>query len=75
MSLLHPTEEDDAWSASHADAGLRKALKHICRLKDILSAALPILPTETRNQAIVALRMDHREETDDGMWRETKFNA
>lgn len=69
MSLLHPTEEDDAFAAGHADAGLRKALRHIEATKEVLLACLPFLSQELRARAEAILRRSHYNEEDDGRWR------
>ena len=69
VSQLHPTEEDDSFAAGHADAGLRKALRHVVAVKTVLLECLPHLPPEVRARAEEVLRRSHYEETDDGQWR------
>ena len=69
MSLLHPTEEDNDFASGHADAGLRKSLKHILRTKKVLVDCLPFLPEELKEQACAVLRTSHYDEVDDGEWR------
>jgi hypothetical protein len=69
MSLLHQTEEDDAFAAAHADAGLRKALRHIVLVKALLAECLPFLPEALRTRVDTALRKSHYDEIDDGQWR------
>lgn len=69
MSLLHQTDEDDAFASGHADAGLRKALRHIARTKAVLVECLPYLPPALKARAEAILRASHYDEVDDGQWR------
>lgn len=39
MSLLHPTEEDNALAAGHASAGWNKAIRRCMRLRQLLERA------------------------------------
>jgi len=64
MSQLHPTEEDDAFAAGHADTGLRKALRHVLNVKAILVECLPYLPSDLRARVETILARSHYDESD-----------
>jgi len=54
MSLLHPSSDDDAFAAGHADEGLRASHQRVNRLRELLRACAPHLPANSELSAQVA---------------------
>jgi hypothetical protein len=50
MSLLHPTEEDDAFDAAHAEAGRRAMIVRVRELNALLDQAKEFCPEPLRTK-------------------------
>jgi hypothetical protein len=71
MSAIHPTKEDEMFSAGHAEAGLRKAMRRIERLENLLNRFI-----SKDQQSLIGLAEDVKTvlaatyyDEEDGGWR------
>jgi hypothetical protein len=65
VSLLQPTEEDDAFAAGHAKAGWNKAVRRCMRLRRLLEQARPTVTNARLAADIdVALKQTLYDESD-----------
>lgn len=73
MSLLHPSDDDDAFAAGHADSGHRMSLNRIWRLTALLKEARhqtsPWMSHSLVAEIDALLATTHYDEPDDGHWR------